>query len=253
MHHTTFSIQEAFENAWEILKKKFELLAGTIGFMVLLSWGFSFMKQIVDPITYRPAVWGGHATSHHNMMGMHTYQGSGEWVFNYTPMIATHHSFIEILMGLVVSLIGCIVITIVGIGVTRIYFKVARHESAHFRSVLHGEDRFIPYILAVLISSAAIVLGLILFVLPGIFIALRLSMVKLYVVDRNVGPLEAITLSWHATRGQAWQLFGLLLVAILVNLLGALAFGVGLLVTIPLTILAFIDVYEKLSHRHQAV
>jgi hypothetical protein len=243
MHYTTFSIQESFETAWEILKKKFEILAGALAFMFLLSCGFSFLKHIVDPEYYNVNRW-----DHHSMMWGYGVPGN----FDYRYAQIVHQtSFIEMLMGLVVSLIGCIVITIIAIGVTRLYFKVFRHEPVHFRQVIQGEDRFIEYFLAALLSAGAIVLGFIFFIIPGLYIALRLSLVKLYVVDRKIDPLESLTLSWHATRGQAWQLFGFLLASIGINFLGALAFGIGLLVTLPLTFLAFIDVYEKLSHRHQ--
>lgn len=154
------------------------------------------------------------------------------------------------LMGMVVWLIGAIIIALLSIGLTKIYLKVSRHETVHLRNIFDGEDRFVPFVLSTILSGLFVFIGLIAFILPGLYIAMRLSLTKIFVVDKHVGPLEAISLSWNATRGQTWQIFGFVIVTVLVNLLGALAFGIGLLFTLPLSMLAYINVYEKLAHRH---
>jgi uncharacterized membrane protein len=53
--------------------------------------------------------------------------------------------------------------------------------------------------------------------------------------------------SHRITRGHKWNLLGLLLMFFLVNLLGVLAFVVGLLVTVPVTVLAFAHAYRVLA------
>ena len=53
--------------------------------------------------------------------------------------------------------------------------------------------------------------------------------------------------SRRITRGHKWQLFGFLLMLVLINLLGLLAFVVGLFVSIPVSSLAFAHAYRLLS------
>jgi len=49
------------------------------------------------------------------------------------------------------------------------------------------------------------------------------------------------------TRGHKWQLFGFVLLLLLINLLGLLALVVGILVSIPVSTLAFMHAYRVLG------
>lgn len=69
------------------------------------------------------------------------------------------------------------------------------------------------------------------------------------VVDRGLDPLEALHRSSVLTEGTRFRLFLFLLLCFGLNVLGALAFGVGLLFTIPATALAFAYVYRRLEER----
>ena len=53
--------------------------------------------------------------------------------------------------------------------------------------------------------------------------------------------------SHRLTRGHKWQLFGFVLLLLLINLLGLLALVVGLLVSIPVSTLAFVHAYRVLG------
>jgi uncharacterized membrane protein len=67
------------------------------------------------------------------------------------------------------------------------------------------------------------------------------------VIERELGPIEALSESNRITRGHKWPLFGLVLLLIGINLLGVLALGVGLLVSIPVSTLAFVHAYRVLG------
>lgn len=72
--------------------------------------------------------------------------------------------------------------------------------------------------------------GLLLFIVPGIIIAVRLSFVPFLVVGEQLGPIAAINESWRRTRGYFWTILGLSLVAIPILLVGVVLsiMGVGL-------------------------
>jgi|SRR3989344_1935668 len=80
-----------------------------------------------------------------------------------------------------------------------------------------------------------------------IIVTTRLMFAQYFVVDREMGPADAVRASWNATRGEVVNLilFGVLL--FLVVILGLLALVVGLVVAIPVTTLATAYVYKKLS------
>ena len=83
--------------------------------------------------------------------------------------------------------------------------------------------------------------------MPGIIFMLMFMFVMFIVIDRGLGPVEAMKESARITRGYKWQLLGFVLVLALINVLGMLALLVGLFVTIPVTSLAFAHAYRALS------
>ncbi|OJI06355.1 hypothetical protein BK004_04295 [bacterium CG10_46_32] len=86
----------------------------------------------------------------------------------------------------------------------------------------------------------------------GIIYAVRLQFAPYLVIDKNLGPLIAIKESWNITRGMFWDLVVLALILLAINLLGIVALGVGLLWSIPTSLLVFGFVYRKLSTRVHA-
>jgi hypothetical protein len=81
-----------------------------------------------------------------------------------------------------------------------------------------------------------------------IYLGLRYSMVRYAVIDHpdTVGSLRK---SWHMTRPAVGKLLLFVLAALILNLLGAIPFGLGLLLTIPITMIAFAHVYLKLKKK----
>ena len=82
---------------------------------------------------------------------------------------------------------------------------------------------------------------------PGIIIAMGLAFVPYLVVERGLGPIDAIKESWRITKGHKWQLFLLVLALLGINLLGLLALVVGIFVAIPVTMIAFVHAYRTLA------
>lgn len=73
-----------------------------------------------------------------------------------------------------------------------------------------------------LLSSVVVTLGMSLFFLPGIYLAVALSLALPLVVEKRLSPLKAITLSLQVTRFQWFKLFilyALLFIALFVSLL----------------------------------
>jgi uncharacterized membrane protein len=105
----------------------------------------------------------------------------------------------------------------------------------------------IPYLIASIVVAVIVMVGFILLIIPGIYLALRLQFFGWAIVDKDLGPFAAIQESWEMTQGSAWNLFLLWWLLLFVNVAGMLALGIGLLVTSPLTLVAMAYVYRKLE------
>lgn len=98
-----------------------------------------------------------------------------------------------------------------------------------------------------LLTSLAIGFGLVLLIVPGLIAMVLFMFSTFLVVDRGLGPLDALKASVELTKGNRWPLFGFAVLTALVVALGVLALGVGLLVAVPIVGLATAYAYRFLS------
>jgi uncharacterized membrane protein len=98
-----------------------------------------------------------------------------------------------------------------------------------------------------ILVAVCVVVGFILLIVPGIILSLALIFALYVVIEKKMGPVEAVKESMRLTKGHRLNLLGLMLALILLNLLGLLALVVGLLVTVPVTMFALAHAYRTLS------
>jgi uncharacterized membrane protein len=139
--------------------------------------------------------------------------------------------------------------TLISMGATAFYLAAHDNPQTASVSMLWHPQKFWSFLGASLLVSIVVVLGIILLIVPGIIFALMFMFATMIVIDRGLGPIESMKESKRITTGYKWKLFGLGLVLTLLNIVGLLALIVGLLVTVPVTVLAFTRAYRELSAR----
>ena len=137
--------------------------------------------------------------------------------------------------------------TLINMGAVAFYLSAHGNPDTVELSALWHPHPFWKYLGASILAWLAFALGLVLLIVPGIIFGLMFMFATILVIDRELGPIEAMRESNRVTRGHKWTLLGLVLVLALVNLLGALALFVGLLVSVPVTMLALMHVYRILA------
>jgi hypothetical protein len=105
---------------------------------------------------------------------------------------------------------------------------------------------FLQLGLAGLVSALLICVGLLLCVLPGIYLAVGYTFALPLVIDKKYDFWAAMEVSRRVVHKQWWTLFGLLIVAFLINVVGILACFVGWIVAAPISIAAIMYAYEDL-------
>jgi len=63
----------------------------------------------------------------------------------------------------------------------------------------------------------------------------------------NVEVMDAIKDSWKMTKGYKWKLLWLGIVVFFFNILGFLALGIGLIITLPVSSIIMTAAYKSLS------
>jgi len=137
--------------------------------------------------------------------------------------------------------------TLLGMGITAFFLQA--HDairSVHLGELWHPRPFFF-YLGVRILTGVAVVLGLVLLIVPGIMLALMFLFGSFIVIDRGLDPIEAMKESMHITLGYRFELLFLLLLLLGINILGVVALGVGLLVSIPVSMLALVHAYRTLA------
>ncbi|MEO8401866.1 MAG: hypothetical protein ABI597_08765 [Gammaproteobacteria bacterium] len=112
---------------------------------------------------------------------------------------------------------------------------------------------FLPHIWD---NSSAGSLGLIL-QLAGmiltIYLAIRMSLSAGVVLTRLSNPVEAIKLSFKSTRSNAWSILGILVLNMLIIIIGAIPFGIGLIWVLPYIFITYGVIFQRLFTSRQTL
>lgn len=168
-------------------------------------------------------------------------------VFNFVQSAVSGMFQDSPLLSLVVSLIFTGLSIFFEIGFIKITLKFVDGAKAQFQELWAYPELFVNMLLSSILYGLIVAAGFILLIIPGIYLALRLQFYSFYVVDKNAGVTDSLKMSWDKTRGKVLDLFLFVLLLIVLNIVGALALLVGLLVTIPVSFIAVALLYRKLA------
>lgn len=139
---------------------------------------------------------------------------------------------------------------VVGIFINMAYIRVslrfARGETAELEDLWMSYPKFLEFLVGSILYGLLVFAGILLLIIPGIYWAVRYQFFGYCILDRDVGPVEAMKMSGRITRGSWWNLFWLGILQALVVLLGALACLVGLFWAMPTAMVAHAYAYVKL-------
>jgi hypothetical protein len=145
------------------------------------------------------------------------------------------------------SIITAVINLLIGMGVIKITIKLCDREAANYRDLFSSYRLLFNFIAGSIIYGAIVAVGLALLVIPGIYFAFKYQFYKYLIIDRGMGPIEAIKKSGILTRGVKVNLVLFWLMLLGINVLGLIALGAGLLASIPISWLANAYVYRRLQ------
>ncbi len=130
---------------------------------------------------------------------------------------------IESLVYISVYSIIFIIFTIL---VEEIAFIRIYNEEKDIKKILKNTVVRFPYFIATNILTTLIVtLGLIAFIIPGIYLAFKLVFAPISSLVENKGPADALRESWELSKGNWWYLFALFLIlGIIVSILSLIPY-----------------------------
>lgn len=202
-----FSIKESVKKGWELTKKNLVFLIGVVIIVALVNF---LPNMISDYLT-----------------------GSRE------SSLA--------LLAIPVVILSWVLNLLVSLGTIKVSLSVVDNKKTELADLFNGYPLLVNFLVGSILYGLMVVLGLILFIVPGIYLAIKYHFYSYYIVDKKMGAIEAIKASGKITQGVKLHLILFSLALTGLNILGALALGVGLLITVPVSMLAYALVYRKLS------
>lgn len=113
------------------------------------------------------------------------------------------------------------------------------------KEALPSLGQFWDLLKTMILYSLCILGGLILFIIPGLYLSGRLMFAPYLSVEKNQGARKSIKESWEATRGNGWKIFWKAFVVGLFMMVGFLAFVVGALITYPVGFIVMVMLYRE--------
>ena len=151
------------------------------------------------------------------------------------------------LTGMAIMLVSLVFSLLFSLGYTQNMFQTLDGEEPQFSAYGLQASKGLTFLVAYLIYTIIVTVGVALLVVPGIYLAVRLQFFVASIVEEDTGIMASLKRSWEITKGQMKPLLLLLLVAIGFMVLGLAFFAIGTFVTTPLIGLMYCYVFRKLT------
>ncbi len=175
--------------------------------------------------------------------------GRGWEIFkaNFGVILGAHVVMILLVFAAGMVPAGSLVLTgpIMG-GMIMLIFTALRGRTPEFNELFAGFKQFVPLMLVNLVRSILILIGLVLCLLPGLYLGIAYLFSMFLVIDKKAEFWPALETSRKLIHKHWFGFFLFMLALTGINILGMLALCVGLLVTGPLTMCALCAAYEDI-------
>lgn len=157
---------------------------------------------------------------------------------------------LELIVGPILALLTTILVITTGpvaTGLAMVGLKAARGESVTIGDSFAGYGRFVPSLVASLLVFIIVLVGSILFIIPGIIAAVLLCWTFYYIGDdEQATSAEAMKASYRLSKANVGHVIITFVVVMLLNLLGHLLI-IGWLVTMPISLVYVALVFDTIK------
>jgi hypothetical protein len=241
-----FNFSEVLSYGWNVMKANLWFFVG-LGFLFLIITSIPDIIDIIAIISVVPIA------THLNLPG---------------PVLVV----LIVLMKIVTTILGWIIGIVLGIGLIKIALSFCDEQKPAIGTLFDVRDCFWRYVGAAILFGSIMLLGIIvpcalaprllrathfpyllpliiLFVIVIVFtvrFGIQFGFCYYFVIDKGLGPVQALKASSRTTMGIKWQLLGFGILCGLINLLGLLCLVVGVFAAYPTVLVASALVYRQL-------
>lgn len=147
---------------------------------------------------------------------------------------------------LVFSLLSALVSLLIQAAVVRGALDITKGERIDLNTFLSTENLG-QIVLAAILLAIGTAIGLVLCIIPGLILIFYSQFTYQFIIDKGLPAWDAIKASFDLVNRNVGTVIVLFLASILAFFIGAILCGIGLLVTIPVTIIATAYAYRMMT------
>jgi len=134
----------------------------------------------------------------------------------------------------------------IGYSVNWVFLKAVRREKIEIKDMFAVFERnYWNAVIAGLVTTIIIVIGIFMLIVPGIIFACRLAFVPYLVIDQKMEAMEALKASWAMTKGHGWTVFFMGILAFFIIIAGLIVLIFGVLISAMWISAAFAILYHS--------
>ncbi len=179
------------------------------------------------------------------------------------------------------AIVSMVIYMVIELGLLRIGLNFRDGKTSDFKNLFESYQLILNYLIASIIYGLMVALGLVLFIVPGIYLGLKYQFYGYSIIDKGMGPIDSLKESGRMTEGAKKNLLifwltlycGIIVIMLFVSVFIGIPVGiitgmiseelfalfssaaslfsniVNLLVIVPITKLATADIYRILEGR----
>ncbi len=134
-----------------------------------------------------------------------------------------------------------------GIGFMRMVISISDNDTTEFSTLFSGLDVFLSFVAVVILYTVIVMVGTLMLIVPGMIWGIQFMFAPFLVVDKKMGPIEALKRSSEMTYGMKWDLFAFQVMTSQVLTLATYALLLPLLVALPVVMVAYAGLYRQFA------
>ena len=148
-------------------------------------------------------------------------------------------------MASLVEIVITLVLFPLGVGLGLLGIRRAAGKDTPVSTLWEPYSHALPLIVMFVLMAVLVIAGFFLLVLPGIYLSIAYSFAPYLIVEKNMGVWEALETSRKAITQYWWRYFGLMIVALVLIIIGAIPLLIGLIWVLPIVAIATGEVFAK--------
>ena len=152
-----------------------------------------------------------------------------------------------LIIGFVLSQVIIMVVSMpLGVGLFMVGLKIASGAPVSATEVFNYFHKIVPLVLTMFLMYVMLIIGFLLFVIPGIYLMFAYYLALPLVVEKGLGPWQALEASRKAVSKRWFRFVGLGIGLVIILIVGMIPLGLGVIWVLPMMMIAFGIAYRNI-------